>query len=86
MSYIPLVAFFLATAWIVWRGYSARRDYLKHRLEEFEARSAEQARSERSVQSLTPAGRQGDVPELAQALGGGQKKGSPNAIGFGASS
>jgi hypothetical protein len=31
MNYIPLGVFFLAIAWIVWRGYQAKRDYLRDR-------------------------------------------------------
>lgn len=31
MSYIPLALFLLAVGWIVWRGYQAKRDYLRDR-------------------------------------------------------
>jgi hypothetical protein len=35
LTYIPLIAFLLAVAWIVWRGYQAKRAYLKQPRENF---------------------------------------------------
>jgi hypothetical protein len=80
MSYIPLVLFLLAVAWIVWRGYSARRDYLKSRAESMSQTSREGA-SERMVESLTSPQSQGQVPELARMLGRDRET-STNTIGF----
>lgn len=80
MSYIPLALFFFAVAWIVWRGYSARRDDFR-RAADMAARTSSEAASERLMQSITSAQGQGQAPELARMLGGDRKT-SANTIGF----
>lgn len=80
MSYIPLVIFLLAVAWIVWRGYTARRDYLRSRAQS-DTEKEPTVSSEPSKASLTTPLGQGHVPELAKMLGGDRKT-SANTIGF----
>jgi hypothetical protein len=33
MAYVPLMAFFAAVAWMIWRGYSAKQRYLRRKAE-----------------------------------------------------
>lgn len=85
MIYLPWVAFFAAISWMIWQGFKAKKEYLRQRRERQEISEAV-AREAMTEKALIVGGRgQGQVPELAEALGGVQKKGSPNAIGFGAS-
>lgn len=80
MSYIPLVIFLLAVAWIVWRGYTARRDYLRSRAESDTEKELRVSSGPSKVSLTTPQG-QGQVSELAMMLGGDRKT-SANTIGF----
>jgi len=85
MIYLPWAAFLAAISWMIWQGFKAKKEYLrqKHERQQISEAVAREAMTEKP---LSVGGRgQGQVPELAEALGGGQERGSRNAIGFGAS-
>lgn len=84
MIYLPWVAFLAAILWMIWQGSKAKKEYLRQvrDRQEFSDTVAREAPIERA---LTASRGQGQAPELAETLSGGQRRGSPNAIGFGAS-
>lgn len=84
MIYLPWAVFLAAVSAMIWQGFKAKREYLRQARERQEFSEAV-ARETPAAKALVAGRGQGQVPELAEALGGGQKRGSPNAIGFGAS-
>ncbi len=67
MTYLPLVAFFLAVAWMIWRGYTAKREYLRRKPEG--EKTAPSARESTAALGTQTRG-QGQSTELTAALAG----------------
>ncbi|HEV2305968.1 MAG TPA: hypothetical protein VGR93_10645 [Candidatus Acidoferrales bacterium] len=82
MIYLPWAAFVVAVVWMIRQGFSAKKEY-ERRARERQQLSESVAREAPRERALLAGRGQGQAPELAETLG--QKRGSPNAIGFGAS-
>ena len=86
MIYLPWIVFVVGILVMFLQGLRARRKYLRFKAERPKTHIDVTARNTQTDGTPTAQDRgQGQTPELAEALGGGQKRSSSNAIGFGAS-
>jgi hypothetical protein len=74
MIYPPLIAFFLAIAWMIWRAKEAKKEYVRHKAELAQVAAQEMEQRARvfyeAYQIRLPGERrQGEVPAVAEALG-----------------
>jgi hypothetical protein len=52
MIYLPWVAFLIGVAWMIWRGTKAKKEYLRHKIEEQEKTAAARVGEDAFVKAL----------------------------------
>jgi hypothetical protein len=77
MIYLPLVGFILGIAWLIWRGFKEKGDYLRRKAEQEKTEQAK-TRTHEQMQGAGAQGyKQGRALELTEVFGRSGQEGRP---------